>query len=88
MIIKKYFFLLLITFNLIFGYYGSGLSISESDNTDAIYFNPAGLAIDHGFQFDLFGNTNQNSNDFYTSLKTKNFGISYKNIDYYFTRFE
>lgn len=81
MIIKKYSFLLLITFNLIFGYYGSGLSISESDNTDALSFNPAGLAIDHGIQFDLFGNTNTNSNDFYTSFKTKNFGLSYKNIN-------
>ena len=81
MIIKKYSFLLLITFNFIFGYYGPGLSISESDNTDAISFNPAGLAIDHGIQFDLFGNTNTNSNDFYTSFKTKNFGLSYKNIN-------
>tara|TARA_Y100001970_G_scaffold140417_1_gene172816 strand:- start:1516 stop:3981 length:2466 start_codon:yes stop_codon:yes gene_type:complete len=81
MIIKKYSFYLTIIFNLIFGYYGPGLSISESDNNDAIYFNPAGLAIDHGVQFDLFGNTEQNSNDFYTSFKTKNFGFSYKNID-------
>ena len=81
MIIKKYSFYLAITFNLIFGYYGPGLSISESDNTDALFFNPAGLAIDHGIQFDLFGNTNTNSNDFYTSFKTKNFGLSYKNIN-------
>ena len=81
MIIKKYSFYLTITFNLIFGYYGSGLSISESDNTDALFFNPAGLAVDHGVQFDLFGNTDQNSNDIYTSFKTKNFGLSYKNID-------
>ena len=55
MIIKKYSFYLTIIFSLVFGYYGSGLSISESDNNDAIYFNPAGLAIDHGFQFDFFG---------------------------------
>ena len=81
MIIKKYSFYLTITFSLVFGYYGSGLSISESDNNDAIYFNPAGLAVDHGFQFDFFGNAEQNSNDFYTSVKTKNFGFSYKNID-------
>jgi len=81
MIIKKYSFYLTITFNLIFGYYGSGLSISESDNTDALFFNPAGLAIDHGIQFDLFGRADTNSNDFYTSYKTKNFGLSYKNID-------
>ena len=81
MIIKKYSFYLAITFNLIFGYYGPGLSISESDNTDALFFNPAGLAVDHGVQFDLFGNTDQNSNDIYTSFKTKNFGLSYKNID-------
>ena len=81
MIIKKYSFYLAITFNLTFGYYGPGLSISESDNTDALFFNPAGLAVDHGIQFDLFGNTNQDSNDFYTSFKIKNFGLSYKNID-------
>ena len=82
MIIKKYSFYLLITFNLIFGYYGPGLSISESDNTDALSFNPAGLAIDHGTQFNLFGDaTDISSNDFYTSFKIKNFGLSYQDIN-------
>ena len=81
MIIKKYSFYLLILFNTIFSYYGPGLSITESDNTDALFFNPAGLAIDHGMQFDFFGDANNNFNNFYSSFKIKNFGLSYKNID-------
>ena len=58
----------------------TGLSISESDNNDALLFNPAGLAIDHGSNliFMLF-KTKIQSKKFLLVLKTKGFGIGYEN---------
>ena len=77
----KIFFLIFSAFSVALSYYGTGLSISDSDNNDALLFNPAGLAIDHGEQFDFYAIQNENSNqrNFSLSYKTKGFGIGYEN---------
>ena len=61
MMIKKYLIIVSIIFSMAIGNYNQGLSISESDNTDAMFYNPAGLAIDHGSQFDFFANHHKDS---------------------------
>jgi len=76
MIIKKYLNLTLIIFSLAFGYYNQGLSISESDDVDAIFYNPAGLAVEHGKQLDLFYEKHKDSTFFFSNFKTTGFGFS------------
>ena len=77
----KIFFLIFSAFSVALSYYGTGLSISDSDNNDALLFNPAGLAINHGKQFDFYAIQNEDSNqrNFSISYKTKGFGIGYEN---------
>ena len=72
---------MLCVFSTALPYYGTGLSISESDNNDALLFNPAGLAIDHGEQFDFYAIENKDTDqrNFSLSYKTKGFGIAYEN---------
>ena len=77
----KIFTLIFSACSIALSYYGTGLSISESDNNDALLFNPAGLAIDHGKQFDFYAIQNEDSDqrNFSLSYKTKGFGIGYEN---------
>ena len=77
----KIFFFMLCVFSTALSYYSTGLSISESDNNDALLFNPAGLAIDHGEQFDFYAIQNKDTDqrNFSLSYKTKGFGIGYEN---------
>ena len=58
----KIFFLIFSAFSVALSYYGTGLSISDSDNNDALLFNPAGFAIDHWKQFDFYAIQNEDSN--------------------------
>ena len=77
----KIFFFMLCVFSTALSYYSTGLSISESDNNDALMFNPAGLAIDHGGQFDFYAIQNKDTDqrNFSLSYKTKGFGVGYEN---------
>ena len=76
MIIKKYLVFTLIASSFLFGYYNQGLSISESDDVDAIFYNPAGLAVEHGKQLDFFYEKYKDSTFFFSNFKTTGFGLS------------
>tara|TARA_Y100001936_G_scaffold143451_1_gene139943 strand:- start:3182 stop:5626 length:2445 start_codon:yes stop_codon:yes gene_type:complete len=76
MIIKKYLVFTLIASSFLFGYYNQGLSISESDDVDAIFYNPAGLAVEHGKQLDFFYEKYKDSTFFFSNFKTTGFGFS------------
>jgi len=88
--ITKYIFLknisiFILIINFIFPNVYQGLSISESDNLDALY-NPAGLGIDHGWETFIYGIFNQDdfeNGTLYFGDKIKGWGYSlgYQKID-------
>ena len=82
MITKNIFLTNLLTFiltiNLIIPNVYEGLSVSESDNLDALY-NPAGLGINHGWETFIYGTFDQD--DFESG--TLYFGDKIKGLGYY-----
>ena len=89
MITKNIFLTNLLTFiltiNFIIPNVYEGLSVSESDNLDALY-NPAGLGINHGWETFIYGTFDQDdfeSGTLYFGDKIKGLGYSfgYKKID-------
>jgi protease-4 len=76
MSIKKTVSTLFIILNLSFSYTYSGLSISQSEDVDAINLNPAGLAIDHGKQDYIFLNKINDKYFSYAGTKVNGFGYS------------